>query len=124
MNETYLYGGVPVSVESAAGARGVIIRTLGGTLLFRVYHDRERFIDYEIRHDDLGVTIDAGELAAFYKVGARDVLDHSPEVLGLRKMELTGSKLARLKRRKLVTGAVESLVKAKAGRWRGPGILK
>ena len=87
MQKTYLYDGVPVSVESAAEVRGVIIHTLGGALLFRVYHDRERFTDYEIRHDDLSVTIDADELAAFYKVGARDVLDHSPEVLGLRNAE-------------------------------------
>jgi len=88
MQKTYLYDGVPVSVESAAGVRGVIIRTLGGALLFRVHHDRERFTDYEIRQDDLSVTIDTDELAAFYKVGARDVLDHSPEVLGLRNAEV------------------------------------
>lgn len=89
MNETYLYGAMPASVEPAAGVTGIIIRTLEGMLLFRVYHDRERFTDYEIRHDDLSVTIDADALAAFYKVGERDILDHSPEVLGLKKIEST-----------------------------------
>lgn len=89
MNDTYLYGSMPASVEPAAGVKGIIIRTLDGTLLFRVYHDRERFTDYEIRHDDLSVTIDADALAAFYKVGEHDILDHSPEVLGLRKIEGT-----------------------------------
>lgn len=57
---------------------------LDGALVFRVYYDRERFTDYEIRHDDLSVTIDTDALASFYKVGERDILDHSPQVLGLK----------------------------------------
>ena len=89
MSDQYLYGGAPAEVKPAAGAKGVIIRTLDGALAFRVYHDREHFTDYEIRHDDLSVTIDADELAAFYKVGERDILDHSPQVLGLKKVENT-----------------------------------
>ena len=87
MNDKYLYGEQPAEVESAAGAKGVLIRTLDGAVTFRVYHNRERFTDYEIRHDDLSVTIDADALAAFYKVGERDILDHSPQVLGLKKIE-------------------------------------
>ena len=85
MSEKYLYGGLPAEVKSAAGVKGVLIRTLDGAMVFRVYHDRERFTDYEIRHDDLSVTIDADALAAFYTVEGRDVLDHSPQVLGLQK---------------------------------------
>ena len=87
MTDKYLYGGVPAEVKSAAGVQGMIIRVLDGTLMFRVYRNPERFTDYEIRHDDLGVTIDADELAAFYKVGERNILDHSPQVLGLRKVD-------------------------------------
>lgn len=87
MNNKCLYGGVPAEVNSAAGVKGTLIRTLGGAMVFRVHHDRERFTDYELRHDDLGVTIDAEELAAFYKVGEHDILDHSPQVLGLKKIE-------------------------------------
>ena len=83
--DKYLYGGQPAEVEPAAGVKGVIIRALDGTLMFRVYHDRERFTDYEIRHDDLSVTIDEDALAAFYKVGEHDILDHGPQVLGLKK---------------------------------------
>ncbi|MPZ44050.1 MAG: hypothetical protein GEV05_11705 [Betaproteobacteria bacterium] len=79
----YLYGRQTTEVQSAAGVRGVLIRTFDGATMFRVYHDREHFTDYEIRHDDLSVTIAADELAAFYKLNGRDVLDHSPEVLGL-----------------------------------------
>lgn len=83
-SETYLYGGRPAEAQPAAGVKGVLIRTLDGVMMFRVYHDRERFTDYEIRHDDLSVTIDADALAAFYRIGDRDILDHSPEVLGLK----------------------------------------
>ena len=87
MTDKYLYGELPAEVESAAGVKGVIVRTLDGATVFRVCHDREHFTDYEIRHDDLSVTIDTDELAAFYKVGERDILDHSPQVLGLKKIE-------------------------------------
>ncbi|MFM9888613.1 MAG: hypothetical protein ACKVQT_36785 [Burkholderiales bacterium] len=87
MIDTYLYGGVPAEVKRAGGVQGMIIRSLDGGFLFRVYHEGERFTDYEIRHDDLSVTIDAEALAAFYKAGERDTLDHSPEVLGLRRID-------------------------------------
>jgi hypothetical protein len=87
MSDKYLYAGAPAEVKPAAGAQGTIIRTFDGALMFRVYHDRARFTDYEIRHDDLSVTIDTDALAAFYAVGERVVLDHSPEVLGLERVE-------------------------------------
>lgn len=86
MSEEYLYGGRLAEARPAAGVKGVPIRPLDGVMMFRVYHDRERFTDYEIRHDDLSVTIDVDALAAFYKVEGRDVLDHSPAVLGLKKL--------------------------------------
>jgi len=87
MNEKYLYGKAPAEAKPAAGVKGVIIRAFNGTLMFRVYHDRNRFTDYEIRHDDLNVTIDEDALAAFYKVGEDYLLDHSPAVLGLVAIE-------------------------------------
>ena len=87
MKHKYLYGGRPAETESAAGVRGVLIRVLDGTLMFRGYHDNESFTDYEIRHDDLSVTIDKDALATFYRVGEDYILDHSPQVLGLKKVE-------------------------------------
>jgi hypothetical protein len=87
LNERYLYDGQPAGVESAAGVKGILIRTFNGSMAFRVYHDREQFTDYEIRHDDLSVTIDADELASLYKIGDDHFLDHSPQVLGLTEME-------------------------------------
>lgn len=94
MKHKYLYGGQPAEAESAAGVKGVLIRTVNGAMAFRVYHDDGRFTDYEIRHDDLSVTIDNDALAAFYKAcpraggdGEDHILDHSPQVLGLSKAE-------------------------------------
>ena len=84
VTDKYLYGEQSAEVESAAGVKGVLIRTLNGVLMFRVYRNREQFTDYEIRHDDLSITIDADALAAFYKVGERRILDHNPQVLGLK----------------------------------------
>jgi len=86
MTDKYLYGALPAEVESAAGVKGVIVRTLDGTMVFRIYNDRECFTDYEIRNDDLSVTIDTDELAAFYQIGERHILDHGPQVLGLKKI--------------------------------------
>jgi len=87
VSDRFLYGGLPAEVRSAAGVKGVLIRAVGGATLFRAYEGPERFTDYELRHDDLGVTIDADELAAFYRLGERNILDHAPQVLGLRKID-------------------------------------
>jgi hypothetical protein len=81
-----LYGGQPASVLPAAGTKGVLIRTIDDQVLFRVYRTPDDFIDYEIRHGDLGVAISQNELAAFYRVEGRSILDHSPEVLGLERV--------------------------------------
>lgn len=83
------YGGKTAEVESAAGVKGMIIRSFDGNLTFRVYHGPgcQDFTDYAIRHDDLEVTIAEDELAAFYTIGEDNILDHTPEVLGLEKQE-------------------------------------
>lgn len=99
MNNKYLYGGEPAEVDSAAGVQGMIIRSFDGNFMFRVYRDPEHFTDYEIRHDDLSVTMDADALAAFYKVGERNILDHSPPVLGLKKIG-SGSAEGKQRRRR------------------------
>jgi hypothetical protein len=87
ITDRFLYGEKPAEVRSAAGVKGVLIRSLDHRMVFRVYDDNHNFTDYEIRHDDLGVTIDADALATFYKIGEHHILDHSPEVLGLKKVE-------------------------------------
>lgn len=87
MKHKYLYGEQPAEAQPAAGIKGVLIQTLDGGVTFRVYHNHEHFTDYEIRHDDLSVTIDKDALAAFYKVGEHNILDHSPRVLGLKRID-------------------------------------
>ena len=87
MAEKYRYGKQVTEVTDANGVHGFLLRDgVDGSFFFRVYHDNGVFTDYEIHHDDLEVTIAAGALASFYKLGDRFILDHSPQVLGLEKV--------------------------------------
>lgn len=54
------YGKVNAQVENAAGVSGILIRS-GAQYVFRVptSDGSQEFTDYELRHDDLSVTIDA-----------------------------------------------------------------
>lgn len=65
----------------ANGTTGILINVLG-KMMFRVYtEDHASFVDYDIFHSDLQVTIDDDD-AYFYKKGERCYLDHSPKTLG------------------------------------------
>jgi len=46
-----------------------------------VYDDNHNFVDYDLRHSDLTVTIN-DEDAYFYRDEYSDALDHAPETLG------------------------------------------
>ena len=63
--------------ESANGVEGCLIRSFGGKYFFRVYKDDD-FVDYDLQHSDLRVTI-CDEDAYFY---LNSVLDHAPATLG------------------------------------------
>ena len=84
--ETIRYGKSTATVSSAAGVTGFLLKRVDGTFLFRVYAATGEFTDYEIRHDDLEVTIAADAHASFYQIGERRLLDHSPDVLGLESI--------------------------------------
>ena len=81
-------------VADAKGVKGFLLRSLsgrnGGEYIFRVYgpnHSRDNphdFVDYDIRHFDLEVTIH-GE-AAFYVNEQQQILDYSPSTLGLKEV--------------------------------------
>jgi len=86
MPEKYIYGGKAAQVKDASKVSGVLIRTMGGYYAFRVYDADGNFIDYVINHDDLPVTIDENALSAFYSAEGDHVLDHNPQVLGLKKI--------------------------------------
>ena len=77
------YGKSAATVCTAAGVTGFLLKQMDGTFFFRTYTSADEFMDYDIRHDDLEVTISVDALASFYKIGERRLLDHSPEVLGL-----------------------------------------
>ena len=47
MTDKYMYGELPAEVESAAGVKGVIVRTLDGAMTFRVYHALPTMIQSE-----------------------------------------------------------------------------
>ena len=86
MTEKYIYSGRETNVETSAGKKGILIRS-GSDYFFRVYHNNESFTDYELRIDDLSITIDPEELASFYNTGDRHILDHSPKVLDLNTVD-------------------------------------
>ena len=67
---------------SANGVKGHILYIhIDNKYVFRVYDDQHNFVDYDILHSDLTVTID-DEDAFFYRDEYRDVLDHAPQTLG------------------------------------------
>jgi len=79
----YNYGKSVAHVTSAEGVTGVLCKGFDNEFVFRVYKESGEFDDYEIRHDDLEVTVSAEAMAAFYQIGESKILDHSPSVLGL-----------------------------------------
>lgn len=77
------------TVKSANGVSGHLLYIHGAsTSVFRVYGRNGDFIDYDILHSDLHVTIDDAD-AAFYSLDSgRAVLDHCPETLGISDIEV------------------------------------
>ena len=67
--------------KSANGVTGHLIYTLNGKYMFRVYDAEHNFVDYDLQHSDLCVTI-SDEDAYFY---LNSVLDHAPATLGVEK---------------------------------------
>jgi hypothetical protein len=70
-----------MKAKSATGTTGILIRTFD-SYMFRVYSDDYSFVDYELHHCDLEVTINDTD-AYFYHDHMLNRLDHSPPTLGL-----------------------------------------
>ena len=68
--------------KPAIGVTGFLIRTVDGDLVFRVYNPENRrgYVDYEIAHYDLEVTI-ADDSASLYEDNKKSYLDYSSKVL-------------------------------------------
>ncbi len=73
-----------MKAKSANGVKGFLIYVHGtSNFQFRVYHEDKSFTDYDILHCDLGLEIDDVDAYFYQKENGRNVLDHSPETLGL-----------------------------------------
>lgn len=70
------------TTKPANGVEGHLIYTAMGKYMFRVYDKEHNFVDYDLAHSDLCVTINDAD-AYFYRDEFRDVLDHAPTTLGL-----------------------------------------
>jgi hypothetical protein len=68
--------------QPAKGAEGCLIRGHDGTYYFRVYDANHNFVDYELMHSDLCVTITDPD-SYFYRGDGHDCLDHAPATLGI-----------------------------------------
>lgn len=82
----FIYGKQNATVVDAGGVMGMLLRSFDGAYFFRVYHDDKAFTDYELRHHDLTVTISEDAFASVYQLKDTNILDHSPEVLGLEEV--------------------------------------
>jgi hypothetical protein len=67
----------------ANGVTGHLICGHDGSYYFRVYDTDHNFVDYELIHSDLCVTITDPD-AYFYRGDGTDLLDHSPQTLGIK----------------------------------------
>lgn len=69
----------------AKRTKGCLLYTINNEYVFRVYKEDNTFIDYDILHCDLDVTIDSDD-ATFYEFDdGRNILDHSYEIAGENK---------------------------------------
>ena len=66
--------------KPAKGTKGFLIYTMNDEYVFRVYKEDHSFIDYDILHCDLELTINDDD-ATFYEFeDGRNILDHSYEI--------------------------------------------
>ena len=74
-----------MKITNAAGVTGFLLQVGDGSIVFRVYDADHNFVDYQIHHHDLEVTIAQDYEAAFYYPSDRDpYIDHAPMTLGIR----------------------------------------
>jgi hypothetical protein len=69
--------------EPADGTKGILLRVDFDKWVFRVYKENNYFIDYDLLHSDLQVTIDDAD-STFYSDDKGNRLDHNPETLGIK----------------------------------------
>ena len=69
-------------IKPATGVSGHLLRLAYlDTFVFRVYAEDHTWVDYDLSHSDLCVTITDPD-AFFYHEADKHYLDHAPETLG------------------------------------------
>ena len=71
-----------MTATKATGVEGCLIRGINGEYYFRVYDADHNFVDYDLAHSDLSITITDAD-AYFYREDGVDILDHAPATLGI-----------------------------------------
>jgi hypothetical protein len=71
-----------MTATKATGVEGCLIRGINGEYYFRVYDADHNFVDYDLAHSDLSITITDSD-AYFYREDGVDILDHAPATLGI-----------------------------------------
>jgi hypothetical protein len=71
-----------MTATKATGVEGCLIRGINGEYYFRVYDADHNFVDYDLAHSDLSITITDSD-AYFYRKDGVDILDHAPATLGI-----------------------------------------
>ena len=74
------------TVSKANGAKGCLLFT-GSEVIFRVYSRPGEFMDYELSHSDLQVTIKDTDAYFYTHEDGRSYLDHAPRTLGLKEVK-------------------------------------
>lgn len=84
------YGQSIATEMPAGGVSGMLCKSMvDGRIIFffRVTAASGDTHDYDLRHDDLSITIAKSELASLYRQeNGRQILNHSSSVLGLNKL--------------------------------------
>jgi hypothetical protein len=68
--------------KPAKGTKGMILYTMNNEYVFRVYKEDHSFIDYDILHCDLDVTIDSDDAVLYEFEDGSNILDHSYTITG------------------------------------------
>ena len=73
-----------MKVKSANGISGCLIHLFDGNYALRVYDEQDgTFIDYNLLHSDLLITINDEDACLYTHDDGNTYLDHSPETLGI-----------------------------------------
>lgn len=74
-----------MNCHPARGAQGVLIRTVTDDVILRIYNSDGDFVDFDIDHCDLSVTVTDDDAYFYQHADGRLTLDHAPSTLGVEE---------------------------------------